>query len=184
MKPAGAAAFAFSSALLPLEACSGGAAAPAQAPPPVRPAIEGYIPSVQMGNVTRLGDARVPFARYLNAMHEHIHPIFMDDLSRWASSLPKYAPSADLQVGLEMVIAKDTGRIVRMGVFRPSRVTTFDLLALATVGRAAPFGPAPDVIASPDGNVYVHWDFHSDPTLACIPINARPYILQRAPSLP
>jgi len=117
-------------------------------------------------------------------MHEHIHPIFMDALTRWASSLPNHAPVADLQVGLEMVIAKDTGRIVRMGVFRPSGTTTFDRIALDTVDRAAPFGPAPDVIASPDGNVYVHWDFHSDPTLACMPINARPYILQHAPSLP
>ena len=79
------------------------------------------------------------------------------------------------------MLNKNTGKIVRMGVTKTSGVTAFDIVALSSVDRAAPFGKAPDVIASPDGNVYLHWEFHRDPFDACTTRNARPYILKHAP---
>jgi hypothetical protein len=36
-------------------------------------------------------------------------------------------------------------------------------------------------IVSPDGNVYVHWEFHSDPFDACTTRDARPYLLKGVP---
>jgi hypothetical protein len=65
-----------------------------------------------------------------------------------------------------------------MGVTRTSGVTAFDISALESVQRASPFGAPPPSIVSPDGNVYLHWEFHRNPLLACSTYFARPYIIK------
>jgi hypothetical protein len=144
--------------------------------------VEGYTPSVKLGNTTALNAARVPFATYLVAMHNRIHPIFTDQFIASLASLPAGHPlNGALATSLEIVIDGATGKIVRMGVTKPSGVTSFDVSALEAVSRAAPFGRAPGSIASPDGNVYVNWELHRDPVEACTTRNARPYLLKSAP---
>jgi hypothetical protein len=64
-----------------------------------------------------------------------------------------------------------------MGVVKTSGITAFDIAALDSVHRAQPFGPAPGAIVSPDGNVYLHWEFHRDEVFACSTMNARPFLL-------
>jgi hypothetical protein len=49
--------------------------------------------------------------------------------------------------------------------------------------RAAPFGPAPPEILSPDGNVYVHWQFYRNPFYACSTYFAHPYLLKQSASI-
>jgi len=147
-----------------------------------RPAIENYEPAVELGNTTALNAARVPFATYLNTIHNRVHPIFAEEFLAALDSLPKgHTLNQNLITHLEIVLNKDTGKIVRMGVTKASGTTAFDIAALASVDRAGPFGKAPDIIASPDGNVYLHWEFHRDPFDACTTRNARPYILKNAP---
>ena len=147
-----------------------------------RPALDGYRPVVTDDNVTTLGVARTPFATYLTAIHNRIHPIFAGEQLEILSRLPKDDRLNDmtLSTDLELVLDKDTGRIVQMGVLRSSGVAAYDGAVLAAMKRAAPFGTAPDIIASPDGNVYVHWEFHRDPVDACTTRNARAYLLARA----
>jgi TonB family protein len=117
-------------------------------------------------------------------MHNRIHPIFAEQFLATLEKLPandvlnRYH---DLSTRLEIVIQKDTGKVVRMGVTKSSGVTAFDVAALEAVDRASPFDKAPDIIASPDGNVYVHWEFHRDPSDACSTRNVRPFMLQSAP---
>src|SRR5262249_1973949 len=132
-------------------------ALPAPDPPAPRPiqlnrwgvAIENYAPSVRLGNTTALNSARAPFPTYLVAVHNRIHPLFADQCLGSLGVLPPGHPlSQDLSVHIEIVLAKDTGKIVRMGVVKISGVTAFDLAALDAVSRAAPFGKAPDAIAS------------------------------------
>jgi hypothetical protein len=53
-----------------------------------RSAIENYVTSVKPGNQTALNTARVPFASYLNAMHNRIHPIFADSFLDSLDRLP------------------------------------------------------------------------------------------------
>jgi hypothetical protein len=151
-----------------------------------RPAIENYEPVVQLDNVTSLNAARSPFATYLVTIHNRIHPIFAERDLEALNGLPKSHPLNDpkLYTSLEIVLAKDTGKIVRMGVTKPSGITAFDMQALSSVDAAGPFGKAPDIIASPDGNVYLHWEFHRDPFDACTTRNARPFILKSAPKKP
>jgi hypothetical protein len=150
----------------------------------MRAAIENYDPSVKPGNQTSLNAARVPFASYLNAIHNRIHPIFAEEFLAALENLPaQHAMNQNLVTHIEIVLSKDEGRIVRLGVTRGSGSTAFDAVALNSVSRASPFGKAPDVIVSPDGNVYIHWEFHRDPFDACTTRNARPYLLKEAPAV-
>ncbi len=147
-----------------------------------RSAIENYVTSVKPGNQTALNTAAVPFATYLNSMHNRIHPIFADSFLLSLDSLPPGNPLNDqhLITRLEIVLSRD-GHLVRMGVVKTSGVTAFDIAALDSVERASPFGPAPSAIISPDGRVYLHWEFHRDEIYACSTMNARPFILKVAP---
>ncbi len=143
-----------------------------------RSAIENYVTSVKAGNQTALNAARVPFATYLNGIHNRIHPIFAESFLDSLSGLPEGHPlnNKKMHTNLEIVLTKD-GKIVKMGITRTSGVTAFDIAALDAVERASPFGPAPGAILSTDGNVYLHWEFHRDEVFACSTMNARPFML-------
>jgi hypothetical protein len=127
----------------------------------------------------------VPFATYLVAIHNRIHPIFADGYLESLDNLQKDDPLNDMRLSstLEIVLDTETGKIVQVGVVSSSGLAAFDGAALISVERAAPFGKAPDGIASPDGNVYLHWEFHRDPDEACTTRHARPYRLASAPAL-
>jgi TonB family protein len=147
-----------------------------------RSAIENYVSSVKPGNQTALNAAAVPFASYLNGMHNRIHPIFAEGFLQSLDNLPPSHPMNDkhLVTRLEIVLTRE-GHLKRMGVVRTSGITAFDIAALDAVDRAAPFGPAPGAIVSPDGNVYLHWEFHRDEIYACSTMGARPVILAAPP---
>ncbi len=148
-------------------------------------AIENYVPTVRQGNQTALNTAAVPFASYLNAMHNRIHPIFADGFLDSLGRLPREHPLNDIKLmtTLEIVLSPQ-GHVVRMGVAKGSGITSFDVAALDSVQRASPFGPAPSTIVSPDGNVYLHWEFHRDEVFACSTMNARPFLLNVPPKPP
>jgi hypothetical protein len=148
-----------------------------------RAAIENYVPSVQPGNQTALNTARVPFASYLNTVHNRLHPIFADSFLASLDGLPGGHPMnrPEIRAHLEIVLSQDDGRVVRMGITRTSGVTAFDIAALESVQRGSPYGPPPRDIVSPDGNVYFHWEFHRNPYYACSTYFARPYILKVKP---
>ncbi len=147
-----------------------------------RSAIENYVSSVKPGNQTALNTAQVPFASYLNAMHNRIHPIFADSFLGSLDNLPATHPMNDQHIftSLEIVLSKD-GHVHKMGVVHTSGITAFDIAALDSVQRASPFGPAPTAIVSADGNVYLHWEFHRDEVFACSTMNARPFLLNVPP---
>jgi TonB family protein len=147
-----------------------------------RNAIENYVSSVKPGNQTALNTAAAPFATYLVQIHNRIHPIFADSFLGSLDSLPKEHPlnNQRLVTKLEIVLTKE-GRIVKMGIVKPSGMTMFDVAALDSVQRASPFGPAPSAILSGDGYVYLHWEFHRDEVYACTTMNAFPFKLNNAP---
>ncbi len=150
-----------------------------------RSAIENYVSSVKPGNQTALNTAAVPFAAYLNGMHNRIHPLFADSFLGSLDGLPPSHPLNDqhLITRLEIVLTRD-GQLVKMGIVKTSGVTAFDIAALDSVQRASPYGPAPTAIVSPDGRVYLHWEFHRDEVYACSTMNARPFLLNTPPSGP
>jgi hypothetical protein len=143
-----------------------------------RSAIENYVASVKPGNQTALNTAASPFATYINGIHGRIHPIFADTFLGSLTGLPSGHALSDakLMTRLEIVLTRD-GQVMRMGIVKHSGVTAFDIAALDSVQRASPFGAAPGAIVSPDGNVYLHWEFHRDEVFACSTMNAHPFIL-------
>jgi hypothetical protein len=145
-------------------------------------ALENYVPSVKPGNQTALNTAASPFANYLNQIHSRIHPIFADVFLASLDSLPASHPMNDqnLVTSLEIVVEREEGRLVRLGRTRTSGITAFDVSAINAVERAAPFGTPPAEIVSPDGNVYLHWEFRRD-GMACSTLYAHPYILKAQP---
>jgi hypothetical protein len=148
-----------------------------------RAAIENYVSSVKPGNQTALNAARSPFGTYLVTIHNRIHPIFAEDFLGSLDGLPGNHPLNDptLITRLEIVLDRDDGHVIKMGVVRTSGITAFDIAALDSVQRSSPFGKPPKAIVSPDGNVYFHWEFHRDPVFACSTINARPFMLSVPP---
>jgi hypothetical protein len=148
-----------------------------------RAAIENYVPSVRPGNQTALNTARVPFASYLNQIHNRLHPVFADAFLASLDDLPTAHPmnQMNMSTNIEIVLDEEEGRIQRMGVTKTSGVTAFDIAALESVHKAQPFGTPPRAIVSPDGNVYLHWEFHRDPNNACSTYFARPFLLKLQP---
>ena len=144
-----------------------------------RSAIEGYVPSVRLGNQRPLAGAQGSFVRYLKGMAARIAPVLVDEFLSWIRSLPADHPlrRPHLSARLEIVLDRSEGRIVRMGVVLVSGVTAFDVGVLHSVKRASPFGPPPESIVSPDGRVYVQWDFHNDEYSGCAVDNARPSVI-------
>lgn len=148
-----------------------------------RAAIENYNSSVKPGNQTALNTARVPFASYLNQIHNRLHPIFADSFLASLDSLPRDHPMnrPDMKTNLEIVLDQEEGKIVKMGVTLSSGSTVFDIAALEAVQSASPFGKPPKEIVSPDGNVYLHWEFYRNPYYACSTYFAKPFILNVQP---
>jgi TonB family protein len=144
-----------------------------------RSAVDGYVSLMQPGNQLPLNAARTPFATYLVAMHNRIHPLFAEWYLESLDDLPRTPPYPDNYpvTGVEIVLSAD-GHIKQMGVVKPSGVTVFDIAVLDSIDRAQPFGQAPSPILSADGNVYIHWDFHREEVFACSTINARPFLRQ------
>jgi len=139
------------------------------------PDIENYDPAVKLGNRTALNAAHSPFASYLSSIHNAIHPVFAEEFLPSLNRLGKtHELNEELVTHVEIILSKDEGRVVRMGVTKNSGNTTFDAAALEAIDRRQPFGPAPAGIESPDGNVYLHWEFHRDPVDACSTRNATP----------
>jgi TonB family protein len=152
------------------------------APTRWKSALENYVPSVREGNRVALNTARSAFAGYLNAMHNRIHPLFADSFLAALDQLPTahLLNNPRLSTEVEIILDQESGDLVRMGVTKASGITAFDVAVLDSVRRAAPFGPPPHEILSPDGNVYVHWEFHRN-SEACSTFNARPFLLKVQP---
>jgi len=154
-----------------------------------RPAIENYVASVKIGNATALNSAFAPFASYLQIIHEQVHPLFAESFLDSLDELPasNSLSNPKLVAKLEIVIDGEQGRIVRMGITKTSGVTAFDVAALDAMERASGgkgFGKPPSPILSPDGNVYLHWEFHRHRDVACSNRNARPFILKDGSKVP
>lgn len=149
-----------------------------------RSAIENYVPSVKLGNTTALNTAAVPFASYLNDIHNRIHPVFAIRFLGSLDRLPSdhVMNGKDLSTNLEIVLDQESGKLVRMGVTKTSGVTSFDVAALEAIQQSSPFGPPPKEIVSPDGRVYLHWEFYRNPFYACSTYFAHPFMLKAQPS--
>jgi hypothetical protein len=126
--------------------------------------------------------AALPLARYVNAVHARLHPVFADQFLASLDHVHQADPMNAPHLSTTALIVSDgpSGNVVHAGVFRFSGVAAFDAGVLDSVRRAAPFGAAPRDILSPDGNVYLRWEFYRDPFYACSTYFVCPYIVREA----
>jgi hypothetical protein len=144
-----------------------------------RTSIENYIPHVTPGLAKAMTSAPTPSGDYLLLAHDRIHHMFRDVYLGRLEQLPKdhLLSRPELATRLEIVLESATGCVIQLGVVKTSGVTAFDIGVLESVANAAPFGAAPQSIRSPDGNVYLYWEFHRDPTFACSTYFAAAHVL-------
>jgi TonB family protein len=167
-------------------AATSAAAPSARGPTAERAEEPSSLGSVRPGNQRPLKSAAVPFATYLNKVHNRIHPEFTDKGLEKLDALPPTHPMNDVKlvVRVEIVIEGQTGLIRNLVVVRSSGLAEFDALAVESVRRAGPFDDAPPEIRSSDGNVYVHWQFMRDEVFACSTMHVRPFLLSLPASGP
>ena len=163
---------------------------PAQSTVVERAQSPDYVPSVRKENLKAIGSAATAFATYLNAMHRKIHPIFsdrflalLDDSSAGKLILNDASENPKLSTTLEIALDA-SGSIAKLGVVKSSGIREFDEGVLKSVVVSAPFGAAPPEILSPDGLVYMHWEFHRDEVKACSTMYVRAILLKTAPEAP
>jgi hypothetical protein len=131
-------------------------------------------------NQLPIGNKRGTLARYLNTIHQHIHPLYERGWLR-ALELAHDTAIDDASSGasatLELTIAGEEGALRQLIVLETNATPAFVRGALESISRAAPFGAPPDEILSSDGNLYVQWQLFRDPAYACSTYFARPFIL-------
>jgi hypothetical protein len=130
-------------------------------------------------NQRALGQAAVPFAMWLNSVHNRVHPIRSDSYLDSLALLPCDDKRNDprLYAAVELVVEGRTGRLVHIGISRSSGIDDFDAAAVASFMRATPFTIPEAPTWSTDGNVYVIWEVFRDEAYACSTMNVRPYLL-------
>lgn len=131
----------------------------------VRAAMENYIPEVKPGNHTSVNAHADKAATYVNRIHSKIHP-------RWGGTyLPhldsSYGPghelsNPNLNTVLEFVIDGESGELESVTIVSSSGVSSYDMEAVLIAKHVAPHTKPPEEIVSPDGDVYMHWNFWRD----------------------
>ncbi|HTM43941.1 MAG TPA: hypothetical protein VL137_03245 [Polyangiaceae bacterium] len=140
------------------------------------------MPHAKPSDEVALNAAQVPIARYLSRMHERIHPIFAEQFLPALDKLPASSPlnAIDMSTNIEIILDGIDGHVIERGVIKSSGVTAFDIGVLDSVERASPFGVPPSEIVSPDGHVYMHWEFWRNPDFACSTYFTHPILLRTA----
>ena len=131
----------------------------------VRATLDNNIPEVKPGNHTSVNAKQASYAEYIGRIHRKIH-------IRWgANYLPKLdtqysnahpLSNPDLHTKLEFVINSPNGEIESINIVEASGELMFDAEAIAIAYTVGPHPNPPAEIVSPDGNVYVHWNFWRD----------------------
>jgi TonB family protein len=147
----------------------------------MRSSLENFTPEVRPGNQTALKTRAAPFAVYIARMHRRIHKLwgfgFLEDLNDKSASNPMNKWS--LNTKIEVVINPD-GTIDKVTIVKPSGVGMFDVAALDVLYTAEPYEVPPQNIRSPNGKVYMHWNFYRD-WRQCYTGGVHPFILAKAP---
>ncbi|RAL23490.1 hypothetical protein DL240_04835 [Lujinxingia litoralis] len=135
----------------------------------LRATLENYIPHVQVGNHTQVNAASAAHATMIARMHRrYIHPQWaLSFVQRIETTLPGRHPLNDLSLytQLEIVIDGESGAVVDVIRLRPSGNEVYDGQAIMIAWSIGSLAPVPDEVISPDGRVYIHWDFYRNQRL-------------------
>jgi hypothetical protein len=130
---------------------------------------------IQRDKAVSSGGDRLAVASYLNAVHTCIHPLFTGSFLVSLQRLPGTDALArtDLIAEVELVVDGASGALESATVSRTSGVPDFDRGALMAARAAFPVQPVPAATVSSDGDVYLSFEFHSNPDEGCSTYFAR-----------
>jgi TonB family protein len=128
-----------------------------------RGTLENFDVHVTTGSETHLTTMSDPFARYVHAVHNHIHPRWTAIIARWniTYGIDSSLSDRSLVTVLEYVIDRD-GQMEDVRIVRSAREPMFMQEAVAMSWSIGPFPPPPPGMLSSDGRTYLHWTFHRD----------------------
>ena len=147
----------------------------------MRASIENFVSNVKPGNHTALNAHANIFATYINAIHRKIHPRwgtgYLVDLDMHTSpGDPLNDP--DLNTLLEFVIKASDGEVEQVNIVRSSGELRFDAEAVTIAHAVGPHPNPPPEIVSPDGRIYIHWNFWRGPR-QCGTFGASVFIVEK-----
>ncbi len=130
-----------------------------------RGALESFSSEVAVGNHTGVNAYSDSAKLYLERIHQKIHRRWADGyLPYLDSSTPMGSPlrNPNLNIKLEMVIDGATGVVEKVSIINTSGQLMYDSEAIIIAQTIGPHGLAPDDATSPNGKVYIHWNFWRD----------------------
>lgn len=131
----------------------------------LRESLTSFGHAVNHGNHTGVDPHSKAYGSYVGMIHSKIH-------MRWADSYlteldlrePPGSPLNDpeLNTKLEFVIRAADGEVEKVNIVRSSGQLRFDAQAVTISRGIGPHPGAPEELVSPDGRVYIHWNFWRD----------------------
>jgi hypothetical protein len=146
----------------------------------VRASLENHITEVKPGNHTGVNAKPAVYAEYIGRIHRKIHARWgAGYLPRLDTQYPRGHPlnNASLNSKLEFVIDARSGVVDAVNIVESSGELMFDAEALSISHTIGPHRKPPGEIVSPDGKVYIHWNFWRDQR-QCGPFGASVYIVK------
>jgi TonB family protein len=130
----------------------------------LRASLENMITEVKPGNHTSVNAAPAVYAGYMAKIHRRIHERWPDYLVSLDTQYPAGHPlqNSSLQVTLEFVIEAKTGDFKAVNIVNSSGQMMFDAEAVNIAWSIGKQPNAPKQIVSPDGKIYIHWNFWRD----------------------
>ncbi|MEM1348658.1 MAG: hypothetical protein AAGI01_08900 [Myxococcota bacterium] len=145
----------------------------------MRASLENMISEVKPGNHTAVNARRAVYAGYMAALHRHIHARWADQyLVMLTQMVPMGHPLHDptLQTTLEFVIDAKSGKFEAVNIVRSSGELSYDAEAVDIAWTLGDHPNPPPQIISPNGKVYIHWNFWRD-ARQCGPFGAQVFIV-------
>lgn len=145
----------------------------------VRASLENHITEVKPGNHTSVNAKPAVYANYIGRIHRKIHALWgAGFLPRLDTQYPAGHPLNDSSLNslLEFVIDAKSGKVDAVNIVESSGELMFDAEAVSISHMIGPHRKPPGEIVSPDGKVYIHWNFWRDQR-QCGPLGASVFIV-------
>ncbi|MEZ4461139.1 MAG: hypothetical protein R3E66_15730 [bacterium] len=146
-----------------------------------RQSIESFGSEVGVGNHTSVNAYSDDAKSYLERIHRKIHKRWADGyLPYLDTGVPMDSPlrNPNLNTILEMIIDGSSGQVERVNIVKTSGELSYDSEAIIIAQTIGPHGAAPHDVISPNGKVYVHWNFWRD-TRQCGTFGASIFIVNK-----
>ena len=143
--------------------------------------LENMISEVKPGNHTSVNAKPAVYAGYMASIHRKIHARWANDfLISIDTQYPRSSPlqNPQLHTTLEFVIEAKTGKFTSVNIVKSSGELMFDAEAIDTSWAVGKRPNPPKQIVSPNGNVYIHWNFWRDGR-QCGLFGAQVFLLQK-----